>query len=67
MSDLALLWLWCRPAADSTSSLEIPYAKGAALKREEKKDPPTSMWTSWAPVEPNRSDSAASFPYSTLY
>ena len=34
-SDLALLWLWCRPAAVALIRLlawEAPYAVGAALK-----------------------------------
>ena len=38
-SDLALLWLWHRPAAaapNSTPSLGTSYATGAALKRKEK-------------------------------
>ena len=37
-SDLALLWLWCRPAAiaDSTPSLGTSYAKGVALKKRER-------------------------------
>ena len=37
---LALLWLWCMPAAVATiQSLawEPPYAMGATLKREKKK------------------------------
>ena len=35
-SDLALLWLWCRPAATALIrplAWEPPYAMGAALKR----------------------------------
>ena len=40
-SDLALLWLWCRPA--DTAPIrpvvwESPYASGAALKRERKRE-----------------------------
>ena len=38
--DLALLWLWCRPAAVATIRLlawEPPYAAGAALKIQKKK------------------------------
>ena len=34
--DLALLWLWCRPAATALIrplAWEPPYAAGAALKR----------------------------------
>ena len=34
-SDLALLWLWCRPAAAALIQLlawELPYAAGMALK-----------------------------------
>ena len=36
-SDLALLWLWCRPAAVAPIgplAWEPPYAAGAALKRQ---------------------------------
>ena len=39
-SDLALLWLWCRPAATTPIgplAWELPYAAGAALKRQKKK------------------------------
>ena len=39
-SDLALLWLWCRPAATVLFQLlawEPPYAAGMALKRKERK------------------------------
>ena len=39
-SDLALLWQWCVPAAAAPiRSLvwELPYAMGAAQKREKKK------------------------------
>ena len=38
--DLALLWLWCRPAAAvpiRPLAWNPPYAAGAALKRPEKK------------------------------
>ena len=37
-SDLALLWLWCGPAAVALIRplvWELPYATGAALKKEE--------------------------------
>ena len=40
-SDLALLWLWCRPAAAAPIqplAWELPYAAGVALKRKEKKE-----------------------------
>ena len=40
-SDLALLWLWCRPAATALIeplAWEPPYAVGAALKRQETKN-----------------------------
>ena len=40
-SDLALLWLWCRPAAVTlTQALtwEPPYVMGAALKEKGKKN-----------------------------
>ena len=39
-SDLALLWLWCRPAAAAPIRLvvwEPPYAAGVALKSKTKK------------------------------
>ena len=39
-SDLALLWLWCRPVATALIRLlawELPYAVGAALKRKNTK------------------------------
>ena len=39
--DLALLWLWCRPAATAPIrplALELPYATGAALKGQNTKD-----------------------------
>ena len=35
--DLALLWLWCRPAAAALIQLlawELPYAAGTALKKK---------------------------------
>ena len=38
-SDLALLWLWCRPAATALIgplAWEPPYATVAALKRQKK-------------------------------
>ena len=40
-SDLALLWLWCRPAAAAPIqplAWELPYDTGASLKRKKKKD-----------------------------
>ena len=39
-SDLALLWLWCKPAAAAPIrplAWEPPYATGAALKSKKKK------------------------------
>ena len=39
-SDLALLWLWCRPAATALIgplAWESPYAAGAVLQRQKKK------------------------------
>ena len=39
-SDLALLWLWCRPAAVAPIrplAWEPPHAVGAALKKKKKK------------------------------
>ena len=38
-SDLALLWLWCRPAATAPIrplAWEPPYAEGVALEKTEK-------------------------------
>ena len=40
VKDVALLWLWCRPAATAPIwplALELPYAMGAALKIPKKK------------------------------
>ena len=40
VKDLALPWLWCRPAAAAPIlplAWELPYAMGAALKRKEGK------------------------------
>ena len=40
VKDLALLWLWCRPAAVALIrplAWELPYAIGAALKRKKEK------------------------------
>ena len=39
VKDLALLWLWCRPAATAMirpPAWEPPYATGEALKRKKK-------------------------------
>ena len=39
--DLALLWLWCRPAATALIcplAWELPHASGATLKRLKKKE-----------------------------
>ena len=39
-SDLVLLWLWCRLAAEAPIqplAWEIPYAAGATLKSQKKK------------------------------
>ena len=41
--DLALLWLWCKPAATAPIGLlawEPPYATGVALKKKTKKGHP---------------------------
>ena len=35
-SDLALLWLWCRPMVTGPLAWELPYATGAALGRKKK-------------------------------
>jgi len=40
VKDLALLWLWCRPAAIApvqSLAWELPYAMGSALKRPQNK------------------------------
>ena len=40
-SDVALLWLWCRPVATAPIeplTWEPPYAVGAALKRQKQKN-----------------------------
>ena len=40
-SDLALLWLWCRPAATApiqALAWEPPYAAGVALEKEKGKN-----------------------------
>ena len=49
-SDLALPWLWCRPAAVApiqSLAWEPPYAVGVALKRQKKrpKKPKTEFKT----------------------
>ena len=36
---LALLWLWCRPAAEALICTPILYATCAALKSKKKKNP----------------------------
>ena len=41
VKDPALLWLWCRPAATAPIrplAWKHPYAVGAALKRQKKKE-----------------------------
>ena len=40
VKDLALQWLWCRPAAAAPIqhlARELPYASSAALKKKKKK------------------------------
>ena len=40
IKDLALLWLWCRPVSTApigSLAWKLPYAAGAALKRQKKK------------------------------
>ena len=40
IGDLMLLWLWCRLAAEAPIrplAWDLPYAVGAALKRQKKK------------------------------
>ena len=46
-SDVALLWLWCRPAAVAPIRplvWEPPYAVGVALKRPKKGIPVMAHW-----------------------
>ena len=46
--DLALLWLWCRPAVAAliqALAWDLPYAASAALKKEEKKKKKRIMMT----------------------
>ena len=46
VKDLALLWLWCRPAATALIgplAWEPPHAAGAALKRQKTKDKKKKM------------------------
>ena len=46
-SDLALLWLWCRPEATAPIgplAWEPPYAMGAALKKRRKKEKEKAMF-----------------------
>ena len=45
-SDLALLWLWCRPAATvliGPLTCKPPYATGAALKKDKKGQKKTTL------------------------
>ena len=47
VKDPALLWLWCRLAATAPNrplAWELPYAPGAALKRQKKKK--NHLWRS---------------------
>ena len=40
-SDLALLWLWCKPAAAALIQpleWELPYTTGLAIKRKKRKE-----------------------------
>ena len=49
-SDLALLWLWCRPAPATPIQLlawELPYAVGVALKRKKVKMRPLAQALIW--------------------
>ena len=41
VKNLALMWLWCKPAAAAPIQLvaqELPFAIGVALKRRKKKE-----------------------------
>ena len=49
-ADLALLWLWCRPAAVAPIGLlawEPPYAKDAALKKQKRKKKLPNGFPKW--------------------
>ena len=46
-SNLALLWLWCRPAATTLIqplAWKFPYAMSAALKRQKKRENSLKDW-----------------------
>ena len=46
-SNLALLWLWCRPAATALIgplAWEPPYATGAALEKAKNKTTKKALW-----------------------
>ena len=56
ISDVALLWLWCRlAAAIQPLAWDFPYAAGVALKRKKKKKKKTNvlanvtLLSSWLP------------------
>jgi len=51
-SDLALLWLWCRPAAAALIQplgWELPYATSVALKLKKKKKKKLTGALYWFP------------------
>ena len=56
-SDLALLWLWCRPGAVAPIrplAWELPYATGAALqsKKQTKNNPNDSISSTYSLPSP---------------
>ena len=56
-SDLALLWLLCRPADAASIPLlawELPYAAGAALKSRGKKERKKKKWDWGLPTDQPR-------------
>ena len=56
-SELALLWLWCRPATAALIqplAWELPYATDVALKRQKNKEYFRSSCCAAAETSPNR-------------
>ena len=55
-SDLALLWMWHRPAATAPNpplAWKPPYAKGVALKKDKKKKKKKKSTGTWVPPRIN--------------
>ena len=71
---MALLWLWCRPAAAAQPpplDRKLPYAAGAAIKRKKKsretkhsnfKDPKVSLTWGSLGLEPRTVPSPSTLP-----